>query len=95
MASQIIAKAEAIPALSDFLYGLLNSAFHASGTSIFGKHKVREMLFDGYKVAAIDEMEKLIKGIPNSPIPFKTPLKENMFGLFIWVSNRSLRKSLS
>lgn len=85
MASQIIAKAEAIPALSEFLYGMLNAAFHSSETQIFGKRKVREMLFDGYKVRAIEEMENLIKGIPNSPIPFKTPLKDNMFGLFIWV----------
>lgn len=85
MASQIISKAEAIPQLAEFLYGMLNAAFHTSDTNIFGKRKVREMLFEGYKVKAIEEFQKIINGIPNSPFPFKSPLKDNLFGLFIWV----------
>ena len=86
MASQIISKAESIPQLDGFLYGILNAAFHTTDTNIFGKRKVREMLFEGYKVNALEEMQKIINGIPNSPIPFKTPLKDNLFGLFLWVS---------
>lgn len=86
MASQIISKAESIPHLAQFLYGLLNAAFHTSETNIFGKRKVREMLFEGYKVTAIEEMQNLINGIPSTPIPFKSPLKDNLFGLFVWVS---------
>jgi len=84
MASQIISKAESIPQLAEFLYGMLNAAFHTSESNIFGKRKVREMLFDGYKVDAMQEMQNIINGIPNMPIPFKSPLKNNMFGLFIW-----------
>ena len=85
MASQIISKAEQIPQLAEFIYGILNAAFHSSETNIFGKRKVREMLFEGYKVKAIEEVQNLINGIPNSPIPFNSPLKDNLFGLFIWV----------
>lgn len=85
MASQIISKAEAIPQMAEFLYSMLNSVFHRTGTEIFGKRRVGDLLFDGYKVDALEEMGKLIKGIPNSPIPFKSPLKENKFGLFLWV----------
>jgi len=94
MASQIISKAEAIPQLAEFLYGILNAAFHISDTSIFGKRKVREMLFEGYKVKAIEEMEKIIKGIPNSPIPFESPLRDNLFGLFIWKNGTDDPESL-
>jgi len=94
MASQIISKAEMIPQIAEFLYGMLNAAFHTSETNIFGKRKVREMLFEGYKVRAIEEMQKIINGIPNSPIPFKSPLKDNLFGLFIWKNGTEDPESL-
>ena len=83
MASHIIAKAEAIPALAEFLYGMLNAAFHTSDTHIFGQRKVRELLFEGYKVKAMEEMQNIINGIPNAPFPFKSPLIDNRFGLFV------------
>jgi len=94
MASQIIAKAEAIPQLAEFLYGVLNAAFHTSETGIFGKRKIRELLFEGYKVSAMEEFQNIIKGIPHAPIPFKSPLKDNMFGLFIWKNGTDDPESL-
>src|SRR5690606_27151277 len=80
MATKLSDQATQVPAISTFLYNLLNAAIRTTNTKLFAPHRVGDMLFDGYTVRALETLLNISSNIPNNPLISKHPLPNNRFG---------------
>lgn len=75
-------QADKLPAMSAFLYNMLNAALQTSGARLFAPQRVGDLLFDGYKVRTLETVLNITRNIPNNPLNIKSPLLNNKFGFF-------------